>query len=66
MPKKSSAILDLEHERDRLVTRLAQVNRALSVLPKRGSRAMSGAARERIAAAQRARWAKWRKAKKAA
>jgi hypothetical protein len=66
MPKKSSAILDLEHERDRLVTRLAQVNRALSVLQKRGSRAMSGAARERIAAAQRARWAKWRKAKKAA
>jgi hypothetical protein len=34
MRKKSSAILDLEQERDRLITRLVQVNRALSVLQK--------------------------------
>ena len=41
MPKKSSAIHDLEQERDRPVTRLVQINRALSVLQKRGSRAIS-------------------------
>jgi len=66
MTNLSLAMRELEHERDRLVAQLVQVNRAISVLQKRGSRAMSAESRQRIAAAQKARWAKWRKSKAAA
>jgi hypothetical protein len=56
----------LQQEQSRLSTQLEQINRALAALggrTRRGSRNMSAAARERIAAAQRARWAKWKKAR---
>ena len=50
---------DLHLEQARLAARLKQINWALSELgAKSGKRHLSAHARERIAAAQRARWAK--------
>ena len=59
-------------ERKRLEIELERVTNALSALNRFGAKAspfrtrptISVAARARIAAAQRARWAKWRKANK--
>jgi len=58
-----SAIQELEHERVRLTSQLVALNNALSALngtdnseTRRGT--MSAAGRARIAAAQRARWAR--------
>jgi|SRR5580700_1822735 len=58
-----SAIQELEHERSRLTSQLAALNNALSALNGTGNSGtrrgtMSAAGRARIAAAQRARWAK--------
>jgi len=73
------AIRQLKRERDQARSRLAQLDAALKVLSGLGSvkrsfgrgrtlakkrRTMSDAARKRIAAAQRARWAKWKAAKR--
>jgi len=53
------AISELEQERKHLSAQLAGINRALSSLKgNKGTRTMSAAGRARIAAAQRARWAK--------
>jgi hypothetical protein len=61
MTNLSSALNQLEQERARLSSRLEQLNRAVSALTgarsnRRGK--ISAAGRARIAAAQRARWAK--------
>ena len=70
-----SVLNQLEQERTRLASQLRRLNVALSALKVKGSevtsitakkRTMSAAARRKIAAAQKARWAKWRKAQKAA
>jgi hypothetical protein len=58
-----SAIQELEHERSRLTSQLTALNNARSALNGTGNSGMrrgtmSAAARGRIAAAQRARWAK--------
>jgi hypothetical protein len=56
------ALKDLEQERNRLSVQLEGLNRALSVLNgtnnNRARKTISTAGRARIAAAQRARWAK--------
>jgi hypothetical protein len=55
----------LQRERARLAAQLLQVNQALGALGSAGKgRKISAAARRRIAAAQKLRWAKWRKAQK--
>lgn len=62
MTKITSVLSQLEQERSFLKSQLAQVGNALSALNARVSagvvRTMSAAGRARIAAAQRARWAK--------
>ena len=62
MANLTSVIKDLEQERNRLGAQLEGINRALSVLngtsDHRATRTISAAGRARIAAAQRARWAK--------
>jgi len=67
----SKTIRDLQTERNRLLAKLNALDNAISVLGglsgSRGRgprRKMSPAARKRIAAAQRARWAKWKVAQK--
>jgi hypothetical protein len=65
-------VLQLREQRTNLVNQIRRVDAALAVLGKlerRSSlakpvRKISGAARSRIAAAQKARWAKWRARKK--
>ena len=61
MTNLSSALKQLEQERNRLSSRLEQLNKAVSALTgtstTRGGK-ISTAGRARIAAAQRARWAK--------
>ena len=71
----TQAVRHLKQERDQARKNLEQLDRALKVLGglaglKRGFArgrkkrpTMSAAARKRIAAAQRARWAKWKAAK---
>jgi hypothetical protein len=76
----AQVVRQLKNERDETRTRLSQLDNALKVLGTIGvgeskagrrratpgkRRPMSAAAKNRIAAAQRARWAKWRKAQKA-
>src|SRR6267143_143047 len=63
MANFTSVLSKLEQERRRLTSQLAGLNNALSALnqtgengPRRGT--MSSAGRARVAAAQRARWAK--------
>jgi len=61
MTNLTSAIKQLEQERRRLSSRLEQLNNAVSALTTTSSTrgwTMSAAGRARIAAAQRARWAK--------
>ena len=60
MPNFTRILRDLSHERSHLASRLEQLNNAISALTgvRQGSRRLSAAARARIAAAQRARWAK--------
>jgi hypothetical protein len=71
MANLSKAIKDLRAERDRLAGKLEKLDKAISVLGNlesgrsmgRGSmgrRRLSAAARNRIARAQRLRWAKWK------
>jgi hypothetical protein len=78
MPKLSGLVAELRTERDRAQKELAQLNAALAALggfghvgggsPRSRSikkrRPMSAAARKRIAAAQRLRWAKWKSARR--
>lgn len=71
----TEAVRQLKQERDQARKNLEQLDRALKVLSgltglgrgfargQKKRRTMSTAARKRIAAAQRARWAKWKAAK---
>jgi 16S rRNA G1207 methylase RsmC len=67
-------LAQLEKQRQQLNARLAQLDSAIAVLSgmsttgkrRTGKRELSALARARIAAAQRARWAKWKRARKAA
>jgi hypothetical protein len=75
----SKVVRQLKNEREQTVAKLAQLETALKVLGTVGTagpravgrrtasgkrRPMSTAAKKRIAAAQRARWAKWRAGRK--
>ena len=75
----ANAVRQLKMERDQAQRKLEQLNAALKVLGSLGGvsrrlgggqtadkkrRPMSAAARKRIAAAQRARWAKWKAARR--
>lgn len=72
MAHLAQVVASLEVERKRIQNELDRVTSALSalnglvtkasILPKRHT--MSASARARIAAAQRARWARWKKANK--
>jgi hypothetical protein len=71
MPNVSLLVKQLKKERDRVETQLSGLNAALTAFagvysgkPIRKRRKMSVAARKKIAAAQRRRWAKARAAKK--
>jgi len=70
MPNLSSLVKQLKKERDRVAKQLAGMDAALTAfatvyrLPKRARRVMNIAARKKIAAAQRRRWAKFRAARK--
>jgi hypothetical protein len=55
----------LQRERARLAALLSHIEQAISALgAERNARKISPAARRRIAAAQKLRWAKWRKTQK--
>jgi hypothetical protein len=61
----NAIVKQLEVERDRIdsvIQALRSLGMKPTALPKR--RTMSAAARRRIAVAQKARWAKWRRANK--
>jgi len=72
MPNLSSLVKQLRKERDRVERQLSGLNAALTAFanvyggskPTRKRRKMSGKSRAKIAAAQRARWAKYRKSAK--
>ena len=78
MPNLANVLQQLENERDQAQKRIEQLDGALKALTgvrglnrnigraqmSRRRRTMSAAARKRIAAAQRARWAKWKAAHK--
>jgi hypothetical protein len=77
MANLASVVQQLKVERDQAQRRLEQLDGALKALSglvgshgrvrrrlARGGTKMSAAARRRIAAAQRARWAKWRAGKR--
>jgi hypothetical protein len=78
MAKLSGLVVALKTERDRAQKQVEQLNAALAALGGVGHagvrsprgravkkrRPMSAAARKRIAAAQRARWAKWKSARR--
>jgi hypothetical protein len=72
MPNVSSIIAQLKQERDRVAKQLSGMDAALrafagvysGTMPSRKRRKMSAASRARIAAAQRRRWAKYRKSAK--
>ncbi|HMK22797.1 MAG TPA: hypothetical protein VK466_10715 [Terriglobales bacterium] len=70
MPNLGSALRELERERARLSAKLNSIEKALSALKATGGgrqkRRLSAAALDRIRAAQKARWDKWRKAHKKA
>ena len=73
MATMSDIVKQLKKERDRVERQLSGLNAALSAFvgvyggrkPTRKRRTISAAGRKRIAAAQRARWAKIRAKKKA-
>jgi hypothetical protein len=73
MANLAGALQDLRKERDRAAHRVERLDEAIAVLTglagrnhpggvrtRRTGRRMSASARRRIAAAQRARWAKWK------
>jgi hypothetical protein len=68
MPNLSSIVRQLKQERDRVAKQLSGLEAALTAFasaysgtkPSRKRRKMSAKSRARIAAAQRARWAKFR------
>ena len=70
MPNVSSLVTQLRKERDRVEKQLSGLNAALTAFanvygggkPTRKRRKMSAKSRAKIAAAQRRRWAKFRKA----
>jgi hypothetical protein len=75
MPNLNTVLRQLESERSAVQDRIKQLDSALEVLEglngtgrgrgrRSGPRHMSAAARKRIAAAQRKRWAKWKSAQK--
>jgi len=73
MADLSSILKQLKQERDRVERQLSGLNAVLRAFacvyrgttkPTRKRRKMSVAARKKIAAAQRARWAKWKAGKK--
>jgi len=78
MPNLTQVVRQLKKERERLQGEMERLNAALVALGSLGKlpglskgslvtmgrRTMSVAARKRIAAAQRARWAKWKAAKR--
>ena len=67
MSKFGAVLRHLERERTRLTSQLNQVGNALTALKGGGTakrRRLSAAALDRIRAAQKARWAKWREALK--
>ena len=77
MANLANVVQQLRRERDQTQRRMEQLDEALRVLGGLGGsrrigrtrisgkrRTMSAAARKRIAAAQRARWAKWKAAHK--
>ena len=78
MLKLSGLVAELRTERDRAQKEVEQLNAALAALGGLGHggtrsprgrtvkkrRPLSAAARKRIAAAQRARWAKWKSARR--
>jgi hypothetical protein len=72
MPDVSSILKQLKKERDRVEKQLSGLNAALTAFanvysggkPSRIRRKMSAKSRAKIAAAQRARWAKFRKSAK--
>ncbi len=72
MANVSSIVKQLKRERDRVERQLTGLNAALTAFanvyrderPRRKRRKMSAAARQKIAAAQRKRWAKVRKSQK--
>ncbi len=74
MEKVSAIVKQLKQERHRVEKQLSGLNAALSAFlgayngdkPRRKRRKMSAKSRAKIAAAQRARWAKYRAKKKAA
>ena len=63
MTDLSAVVAQLKKERDKLDRAIAALSGVAGAGGRRGPRKLSAAARERIAAAQRARWAKF-KAKK--
>jgi hypothetical protein len=73
MANLSGIVKQLKKERDRVERQLSGLNAALSAFtgvyagtkPTRKKRTISAAGRKRIAAAQRARWAKVKREKKA-
>ena len=71
MVNLSKTVRDLETERNRLQAQLKKIDSAISVLSGLSSargrlprRKISAAGRKRIAAAQRARWARWKVARR--
>jgi hypothetical protein len=70
MIKVSAIVKQLQQQRNGIATQENQIDRAIMTLSRlhtwkgQSKRRLSTAARERIAAAQRARWAKWKRKKK--
>lgn len=68
MTQIDSVVSQLQAERKQLAESLSRVDQALQLLrgstTQSGRRSLSASARARIAAAQRAHWAKWKKGKK--
>ena len=67
MANFSTALKHLQQERVRLSAQVEQINNAIEALKGREThrkRRISAAAIEQIRAAQKARWAKWRRARK--
>jgi len=80
MANIAETLRDLVEERSRMAAQVRKLDKAIGVLrqlakgsggsvgrkPGRKRRTLSAAARRKIAAAQRARWAKWKAARKKA
>jgi hypothetical protein len=72
MPHMTAVLRNLRSQRDDLQSQIERLDNAISTLAgldgrrgrRGGPRHLSAAARNRIAAAQRARWAKWKAAHK--